>query len=349
MASTREIAASNGITNNPSDVERFYSDAGPPSSYLGKYYCRLLIGEYKRTDAFDPSSWTPSQSVFLPLPRELSEDTSTNFNETSLQGVGDLMNGEAKALGVRTLLNGIGDLAEKVPGALGNAAFGSLGKKVAEKAMGYGGINAENITSAIQVGTGYAPNPNPAVMFTGPDLRELSFTWTITPRSADESRKLDRIVKILKAAHLPQHTIGQTTGILKYPKLCQINFFPWDLGGASNNWGWTEKSIIKIKKCFISNVKVNYTDYGNAAFFEGTERPIQYRITLSFREIEYMLSKDWGGTEDTGILENIAAGAFAIGKSVSNPVEGTYDIFTGIIGNNVLNGIENFLTGAEGG
>jgi hypothetical protein len=45
----------------------------------------------------------------------------------------------------------------------------------------------------------------------------------------------------------------------------------------------------------MSGVNVNYNAFGTPGFFEGTQWPISYQLTISFREIEYLLSNDWDG------------------------------------------------------
>jgi hypothetical protein len=159
------------------------------------------------------------------------------------------------------------------------------------------GIGSEQFTSALQNQLGISPNPNPSVQFTGPDLRTFSLSWSFYPRTKVESENIDYMIRQLKASALPSHTITDSTAILNYPDLVQINFFPWDSGGADNQWGWTDRSILRIKKCFMTNVRVSYSEFGNPAFFEGTKLPVAYRLNISFQETEYMLSENWGGNE----------------------------------------------------
>ena len=312
-----------------------YSDLGPSESYLGKYYCRLLLGKYTRTKPFEPQEWKPEESIFLPIPRELSDETSVNYNETNLEGVGDIINANPAGLAGRAFFNGVGPLA----GALGNASLSGLGGSVLQK-IGQGaadvtGVTAENITSALQSSTGYAPNPNPAVLFTGPDLREISFSWSFYPKTSDESYKIDKMIKLLKRSALPSHTLSSTTGVLKYPKLCQINFFPWDKDGGSTTWGWTNSSIIRIKKCFIKSVKVGYSDYGNPAFFEGTTLPVMYRLSISLQETEYVLSKDWEDTLSRGpttVTDDATTFITETAQSLAKPIQdrlGITDLLNG--------------------
>ena len=310
-------------------TDDFYASRGPDESYLGKYYCRILLGEYNRTRPFEPGDWKPNNALFLPLPRELTDDSLVQYSETNLEGVGDLINLNPAGLAGRLVLNGVGPLIEAGVQAGAAGVGGSFGTKVVGGIQEATGLTGKNITSAIQNVIGRAPNPNPAVLFSGPQLREMTFSWAFYPKTAAESKKIDKMIKILKRAALPKHTLSSSTGVLKYPDLCQINFFPWDTGGGKNSWGWTDRSIMRIKKCFLKSVRVNYSDFGNPAFFEGTELPIMYRLNITFQEVEYMLAKDWEDipengyrrdTEETGAqgFSDSAAGAQKVAETLGD-------------------------------
>ena len=153
-------------------------------------------------------------------------------------------------------------------------------------------------SSAVQQTLGAVPNPNPSVRFSGPILREAGFTWYFNPKNQEESAKINTIIKKLKAASLPKNTSSGVSGILSYPKLAQINFYPWDSQGANsavseaNKWGWTKKSIIRLKRCFISQVNINYNPANVPSFFYDNS-PVVIEVTISMKEIEYLTSNEW--------------------------------------------------------
>jgi hypothetical protein len=302
------------------EAENIFATQGPDGSFLGKYYCRLILADYERPLPFSPGSWDVSKgkTVFLPLPRELSDATSGRYNEENIEGIGDIINYDPGGLGFRLALQGTGPALGKIAEAVTNAAGGLGG--VAAAGADVVGINSKNITSAIQSITGKSPNPNPAVLFTGPDMRDITFSWSFYPKDYNEAKKVNEIIRILKAAALPKPWAGYSSGVLSYPKLCQINFFPWDTGGNANSWGWTNKSIIRIKKCFLSSVNASYSDFGNPAFFHSqnesdTNYSVTYRLNVTFKEVEYILSRDW---EDdvTKFVDGTAAGQ-AVGNAIN--------------------------------
>ena len=278
---------------------------GISGSILGKYYTRLTIGKYKRPKPFASPKFDKTLVVLLPLPNELRDDTTVSYTNVNLETVGDIVNGNiGSGIGSAILRNsgamvmGVGSLAGNAFAAIGGALGGDAGEKLAGGAASAVGsiFNAEQISSAVQQSAGLAPNPNPSVTFQGPVLRDFSYSWAFYPKSADESRKLQSLIKVLKRSALPRHTVKDSAAILDYPDMCQINFFPWDKEGVGD-WGWSDKSIIRYKKCVMQNINVNYNPFGTPAFFEDTNLPVSYQITISFKEIEYLLSEDWKNTE----------------------------------------------------
>lgn len=309
-------------------------------SVYGKYYTRIRIGPYQRPTPFKRPEFKSNLIINLPLPNELRDDTTVSYTNINLETVGDLINGNVGSGVGAAILRNSGNLIAGAGSLLGDAAAalgGALGGNMGEAAVGgvAGAIGslfpAEQMTSAIQQSTGLAPNPNPSVAFQGPVLRDFSYSWAFYPKSREESAKIDAMIKKLKARALPKNFADKSAAILEYPDMCQVNFFPWDSGGTGT-WGWSENSIIRYKKCVMAGVNVNYNPFGTPAFFEGSQLPVTYQLTISFREIEYLLSGDWTSTnyegitgisEDVGNLTgrvNASTTALSSSKELSNQV-----------------------------
>ena len=288
-------------------------DKGPVDSYLGKYHTRMTIGEYIRPDPFKSSEFKTRKVLYFPLPIELRDNTSVGYNNQNLESVGDLINGN--------IYSGLGAAGLRNSGAIFKDAAGVLGNIVSAAVQTYGGKNyaaidkmilgvqggigkvfgEDQITSAVQQYTGLAPNPNPSVMFTGPELRDFSHSWTFYPKNEAESIKVQKIIRILKQSALPQNDIHGSSAILRYPNMVQLNFFPWD-EKSNTPWGWNyETSILRYKKCVMKGVSVNYTPGGAPGFFHGTNGAVATTITITFMEIEYMLAGDWFEGTDTAV------------------------------------------------
>jgi len=278
------------------------------SSLLGKYYCRLSIGEYSRPSPFSTSNFAVTKIINLPLPTELSDATPVGYSSAEFESVGDAFNGDEfgafETASQRNAIKATADAAGKfVEGIFGKKSF--TAKAVAGVTEGVGS-NARIISSAIQQSAGIAPNPNPTVVFTGSSLRDFALTWMFSPKNPDESKRIKKVIQILKSAALPENSSFNSGAILRYPNIVQLNFFPWDTNINSNTaftdtvnsqWGWSDNSIIKVKKCMMGSVNVNYTPSNVPAFFNdgGEYHPVAISLSINFKEIEYMLSGDWGG------------------------------------------------------
>ena len=325
------------------------------------YYTRLSIGPYVRGAAFALSEFDERLVVHLPLPTELRDDTSVSYTNVNLETVGDafLGRGEGQGLFNAAVARNTGQL---VSGGLSatSRGFGSMldGRGImgqATSALSGGLIGSvqsllspEQINSAVQQKSGVAPNPNPSVQFQGPVLRDFTLTWAFYPKNAGESRKIDGLIRKLKGRALPSNNRGNDGAILNYPHICQLNFFPWDSNSTgSHPNGWSESSIIKIKKCFMSGVNVNYNAFGTPGFFEGTRLPISYQLTINFKEIEYLLSDDWDASaagERANTSFNAATAltgaASLVFETAANVIEGTLTTAGDIIAGNYTSSSE---------
>lgn len=303
-----------------------------------KYYTKLSIGSYERPDPFDNSVFKPENYILLPLPQELRDETPLRYNEVDLQLSGDILNGDIlSGVGSEVLrrsgdmatgaLSGVtGGLASMISPALGNITSGIVKEA----------LPPSQVTSAIQQYFGIAPNPNASVAFQGPVLRDISFSWVLMPTTPSESENVKTLVSLLKRSALPENSISKSGAILNYPKLVQVNFFPWDnKDGFSidSKYGWSNNSIIKMKRCFMSAVNVNYTPSNTPAFFGGTNAPVFIQLSITFKEIEYFLSSDHGGTSTTDDID-----AFLKSKTTkAEQLKTTFDSVPTAIADYVIN------------
>lgn len=269
-----------------------------------KYYCTLTLMDYERVNPFEPSPPKNAKFFRLPLPMELRDDLGVSYQNTDLNAIGDMINGagnvaagaalrnagdiaKAGAQGVAGFMQGAGNaLGGKAGGAMNIA--GTVGSKLANQ------IDASAVSSAASQGLGVAANPNPSVAFQGPILRDFSMSWTFYPTNAKNSATIQSMIKTLKGAAAAQYSGGGASAVLGYPKLVQLNFYPWDKGGSGPH-SWSNKSIIRLKRCFMASVNASY-NAGSAPSFFTDSTPTVTTLSINFKEVEYMLSTDYGTT-----------------------------------------------------
>jgi hypothetical protein len=314
---------------------------------LGPYYCKLSFARYSRQKPFDNATFNSQRVIILPLPLELMDTTSVDYTTNSLEVVGDILNMNVGSFAAGIGLRMSGDQISQA----GGAAMGALAQRLGGSADMASGLSQEiqqqvlqpdKITSALQAQLGLAPNPNLVVNFQGPKLREFSFSWTFYPETPTESRNIKRAIEEIRKRSLPFSVQSGSTGVLGYPDMVLMNFYPWDNGTAvnGNNYGWTENSIIRMKRCVIDRVAVNYAPNNVPAFFEGTTLPVAVRLEISLREIEYMLAEDYMiGQYKDGEFIGDEANAFR------NPSEASMTI-AGVAGGAIIGGSVGGTPGA---
>jgi hypothetical protein len=299
-----------------------------------KYFCTLTLFEYDRPKPFDPVSYRRKKVIRLPLPQELNDSTVVAYNNVDLKAVGDFANKDIVGFGAQALRQagqavaaGGGAMGEGLNRMAQTSTSGTMGlASLAGAATIENAFDAEAIGSALQQAMGVAPNPNPSVAFQGPVLREMNYTWNLMATNEQDSRAIRSIIKELKKRSLPRANAGlESAAILDYPSVCQMNFFPWDSRG-SGPYGWADNSIIKMKRCFMSSVNVNYTGGAAPAFFAGwNNEPVTIQLSINMKEIEYFLSKDYGDTEENrgllGGLAEVFKGIFNLDYKPETPPE----------------------------
>ena len=155
---------------------------------------------------------------------------------------------------------------------------------------------------------GKIANPYTEQVFGGIGLRDFNFNWKLVPRNKSEQRSIERIIRYLRRAALPDtsETFGKggfvndlagegfgadaTDRWLTVPNLFNLR---WKQGGD----GSEISSLPKIKKCICTNIDVNYTpDNVWATHIDGSNQPAPVAIQLSigFGETEIIKSSDVG-------------------------------------------------------
>lgn len=271
------------------------------------YYCTLKFMEYKRPKPFDTAKENVVFTAVMPLPNELRDNTSAEFTSpTALNAIGDLVNeagwgDTALAAGLRNSEAIMNKARKGIQKGISAATGGALDGGMLD------GIDTKAIATVLQQGIGTAPNPNQTVSFEGPSLRRHDFSWTLQPNNEKESVAIHKLIKKLKTLTLPSTATSSGAALLKFPHMCIINFYPWDNNpSAENIYGWSDNSIIKIKKCFVSGVNVNYSPAGVPGFFEGSHNPFAVSISMSMVELEYMLAEDFDmSVRGNSSIENI--------------------------------------------
>lgn len=250
---------------------------------VGVHSIQLFFKEYDygKADRSVPTQKTVT-SILLPLPDQLIDVSTINAGATELgvmgaaareigSGVFDAMKSIATspaALDLAGVLQEIKNIGENDIKKTGTMLL-ALGMQEAVKAVGL-----DSLVKGIEAGAGYTINPYAAIAFNGVQLRGFTFSWTLAPRSKNETDQIIDIVHKIKAHIHPKYEgfgNGDRT-FLKYPDILHL---------AING----QRYPIQFKPCMVKGFTADYSGAGEHVFLEGGD-PAVWKLTMSVEELE---------------------------------------------------------------
>ena len=134
-----------------------------------------------------------------------------------------------------------------------------------------------------QIDSGKVITPRMEMMFEGVGRRNFSFTFSFIPKSAEEAKTIERIIKTFKENMMPEY-VGDSRREMKIPNTFDITYMHQNTENTYMN---------KISSCFLQNLNVTYGGDRFTAYSptDGSPPPQKSTIQLDFTEIE-TLSKD---------------------------------------------------------
>ena len=154
------------------------------------------------------------------------------------------------------------------------------------------GVNID-VNQAITRTSGAVRNPNLELLFKGPALRNFSFTIRLTPRDADESKRIRMIIRALKQHSAVKrnanvfNTAGTSNFLIGTPDVFKLRYIK----------ARTQKDIKglnKFKTCALTSISVDYTgEVGRFAAYEEDSQPVTTIISLAFTELTPIYDEDY--------------------------------------------------------
>jgi len=139
-------------------------------------------------------------------------------------------------------------------------------------------------------GTGGAvSNPMLELIYASPSFREFRFDFLLYPRSQREAVEVNNILNRLRFHQAPE-LVKNTGGAFLYPPS------EFDISFYYN--GQINPNIPRISTCVLTGIQTDYAPNGFAAYevpgqnkagFGGTGMPVAIRLSLSFKETEYLV------------------------------------------------------------
>lgn len=150
----------------------------------------------------------------------------------------------------------------------------------------------DTVAKSVNLATGQVLNPRETLAFEGVQLRQHQFSWDLYPSNANDSARIQDIIKQLKRSVLPvTQDLGTDTKIaeafLRYPNICKIYLI-----------GVDQEYYMKFKPAMVTSMSVDYAAGGNMGIMQGG-RPAGVTISLSLQELQIETANDYGASSPT--------------------------------------------------
>ena len=247
-------------------------------SSISDIFSSSLVGQtVKGSLAISPQTTNPRAVISLYMPDTLNAGYHSSYDTPSLEeAFGSTIQG------LRSLSKTAGQLAqgETIKSVVSSdPAAINLQAKLAGLAAGLAGGNAQTTQALVLQAQGYAINPQIQMLYRGIDLRSFQLSFIFTPKSADETEQVDKIISTFKYYFSPALQAGAQTQtdsmFLIPPALFNVNFM---INNIEN------KYLPKYGDCVLESLEVNYAPNGWSSFESGA--PVQTTLSLGFRETQ---------------------------------------------------------------
>ena len=250
----------------------------------------MTFSEYKRSTPAQPSQTIPSRTIFLPIPANLKDATSLQYNHSPLgflpgaaeqfyeQGRPSFSNRELGFVGSQYAGQGLAAAAAVVGSLTPAGRAGTIAQNVIGRFLGGAALTAANegIRRAFSAQMGLALNPFNAVTFENVQFKQHQFQWKFMPRTEQESKTLKFIRTTLKKYALP----AKSDLTFEYPYTVSIQLYP------------TNEYLYTFKKCFLTSFMLDYTPSQVPAFYNNGA-PVEVVLSMNFIETEIWTSNDF--------------------------------------------------------
>ena len=204
-------------------------------------------------------------SCLLPIPGGISDNNQVSWNQENMDPIA-LAKGQ---IALRTIMEGGAGLTGSV-GDIANTLTQNTGVKegIANLIAGAAsGTGSQLLTRT----TGSVLNPNMELLFQGPQIRDFSFQFKLSPRDSKEAKEIIKIIRFFKQGMAPIRS--QSRLFLKSPHTFKLQYL---------HQNSDHKFLNKFKECAMMSTSVNYTPDGNyAPYSDGSM--VSYSLTLNFQ------------------------------------------------------------------
>lgn len=243
---------------------------------LGKYFIQITFKDEYQDNPIAKRQSRPTFTVNLPIPENLQETFSMNYNPKEL---GLATGALTDIITKEDTLNKIGSGSIRQAGEELGRATREAGKQATSGQSIYTlgrymvkNLGMDDIGNALDRVTGTIMNPYQELQFEGVSLRDHTFSYTFSPNSLEEAETLKRIIREMKVRMHPS-----LNGLLmNFPDRCSITV----------SQGLNDKAYYTFQDCYLKSMVVNYAPSGAPAFTKGGLHPTEIRVDFTFGEVK---------------------------------------------------------------
>jgi len=133
--------------------------------------------------------------------------------------------------------------------------------------------------------TGAVLNPNMELLFQGPQLRDFTFQFKLSPRSKVDADEIIKIIRFFKQGMAPIRS--QSRLFLKSPHTFQLQYL---------HRNEDHKFLNKFKECALQGCTVAYGEGQYSTYEDGMQS--SYNMQLSFKELEPVFNDEYTGLDN---------------------------------------------------
>ena len=215
--------------------------------------------------------------VVLPIPAGINDSNQVNWASGSMNA------GQMALAGIalKGITDGLTEAGKEATNQINKALGAGAGDVKSAITQTIAGAATGDSKALMQRTTGQVINPNMELLFGGPQLRDFSFAFNFTARSAGEGRTILRILRFFKQGMSPIRS--ESNLFLKSPHTFKLEY---------KNGSRDHKALNKFKECALKSCALQYTPDGNYATFEDGVMT-KYQMTLGFTELEPVFNDDY--------------------------------------------------------
>jgi len=270
-----EVVASNDSNNN------FVKNVGSIAAKTGTASNK---GQLKK----------PLHTIYLPIPQQLSDTSSVNWDNSTLNPIeafgvaaaGAVMKAESLGGAVAKVGSAVDLLIGKGTAAAQNEQVRqAITAALAGTAVGAAGGNVSG-SQLVSRATGQVFNPNLELLFQGVNLRSFPFSFDIFPRNQKEAEVVKEIIRTLKismAAHKNSTNDAQSGIFISAPRVFQLTY----MKGRNKH-----PFLNKFLPMALTSMNLSYTASNTySTFYDGT--PTHMKLDLVFKELNPIYFEDY--------------------------------------------------------